>query len=148
VTVVGEVDVVSDELSRFDVSVAPLRIARGVQNKVLEAMAAGKAVVLTPKAAQGIGAVDGQDYVVAESDGNFAEAVFQLLEDNSARDRIGQSGRDFVKKNRRWESEMEKFEALVMEGRPTSSKFSFEVQGSKNQLENPRVVLSCATPFL
>lgn len=118
VHVVGEVESVSDELSRFDVSVVPLRIARGVQNKVLEAMAAAKAVVLTPMAAKGIAAVASRDYVVAESAREFALAIGSLLADAPARRRIGQSAREFVAHHRRWEPEMEKFEALVTRGSP------------------------------
>ena len=144
VSVIGEVADVRAELSRFDISVAPLRIARGIQNKVLEAMAAGKAVVLTPKASQGIGAADGQDYIVAEPAADFARAVCGLLEDAEGRERLGEAGFNFVQTHRRWEPEMEKFEALVMEGRPPSSKF--KVQSSKSQLGEPRIVTSCALP--
>ena len=58
----GEVDDVMEEVVRFDVSVAPLSIARGVQNKVLEAMAAARPVVLSPRAADGIAARDGEEF--------------------------------------------------------------------------------------
>jgi|CXWL01.1.fsa_nt_gi glycosyltransferase involved in cell wall biosynthesis len=131
VQLVGEVADVGFELARFDVSVAPLRIARGIQNKVLEAMAAAKAVVLTPKAAQGIAAKDGHNYFVAEGAAAFAEAVCSLLADTAARDRMGELARDFVAGHRQWEPEMEKFEALVTEGVTRSSKF--KVQSSKTE---------------
>ena len=116
IQVVGEVSNVGHELSRFDVSVAPLRIARGIQNKVLEAMAAGKPVVLTPNAAQGIAAQDCWDYVVADSPTEIVEAIASLLTDHALRNRIGASAREFVAQNRRWAPEMEKFDALVTGG--------------------------------
>lgn len=113
IEVVGEVPDISTELERFDVSIAPLRIARGVQNKVLEAMAAAKPVVLTSYAAKGIAAVPEQDYVVSDSAGPFADAVCKLLSDRSLRFAIGESGRRFVAEQRRWEGELEKLEILV-----------------------------------
>ncbi len=113
--VVGEVTSVADELSHFDVSIAPLRIARGVQNKVLEAMAAAKAVVLTPKAAQGIAATDGRDYLIAESASQIASAVCSLLADSAARFQLGRAARDFVARNRRWEPQLDKLETLLTE---------------------------------
>ncbi len=59
--------------------VAPLRIARGVQNKVLEAMAMARPVVVTPQAAEGIRAVDGRDFQRAGDETAFAAAVVAAL---------------------------------------------------------------------
>ena len=65
----GEVPDVRPFLAGADLVVAPLSIARGVQNKVLEAMAMARPVLLTPEAATGIEGSDGRDYAVAASDG-------------------------------------------------------------------------------
>jgi sugar transferase (PEP-CTERM/EpsH1 system associated) len=113
VQVVGGVDDVGAELQRFDVSVAPLRIARGTQNKVLEAMAAAKPVVLTGKAAAGIGAEDGRDYLVHDTPAAIAGAVRDLLADPSARQRLGDSARRFVAERHRWGEHMDQYELLV-----------------------------------
>lgn len=113
VQVIGEMADVAGEVRRFDVSVAPLRIARGVQNKVLEAMGAAKPVVLTSKAARGIGAVANSDYCVADSPGEFAGAVCSLLADMELREKIGRSGLMFVAAHRRWRTELEKIESLL-----------------------------------
>ena len=78
VIVTGEVPDTRPWLAAASVVVAPLRIARGVQNKVLEAMAIGKACVVSPGAAEGIHAVDGRDLVVADDP---ADAVIALLGD-------------------------------------------------------------------
>jgi len=113
VQVVGGVDDVAAELHRFDVSVAPLRIARGIQNKVLEAMAAAKPVVLTSGAAAGIGAENGRDYLVHDTSEEMAGAVRDLLGDASERQRIGNAARRFVAEHHRWDEHMDAFELLV-----------------------------------
>ncbi len=113
VRVVGEVQEVGQELRRFDVSVAPLRIARGLQNKVLEALAYAKPVVLTPAAAEGLQARNGEHFLVAGGAAAFAERVIQLLGDEALRGRIGQAGRAYVAAHHRWEEELSKLEDIV-----------------------------------
>ncbi len=78
VIVTGEVNDVRPWLARAALVVAPLRVARGVQNKVLEAMAMGKAVVASPQAARGIDAVPGRDFFVTS---DLAAVVQELLLD-------------------------------------------------------------------
>ncbi len=113
VEIVGEVKDVGDEVRRFDVSVAPLRIARGLQNKVLEAMAAAKPVVLTTKAAVGINARDGEDYLIADTPARIAGAVVRLLRDPTERDRVGSNARRFVATHHRWDDVLRRFELIV-----------------------------------
>jgi sugar transferase (PEP-CTERM/EpsH1 system associated) len=79
IEVVGEVADVRSYLVRADVSVAPMRIARGVQNKVLEAMALGVPVVATPAAIEGIEVCNGEEVFIATSAEQFAQRVLQLL---------------------------------------------------------------------
>ena len=61
-------------------AVAPLRIARGVQNKVLEAMAMARPVVASPQAAEGIRAEAGRDFILAQGEAEFAQAVVAQLQ--------------------------------------------------------------------
>ncbi|MFZ3174096.1 MAG: glycosyltransferase, partial [Thiobacillus sp.] len=61
-------------------AVAPLRIARGVQNKVLEAMAMARPVVASAQAAEGIRAEAGRDFVLAQGEAEFAHAVVAQLQ--------------------------------------------------------------------
>ncbi|MDO8630328.1 MAG: TIGR03087 family PEP-CTERM/XrtA system glycosyltransferase [Phycisphaerales bacterium] len=138
VQVVGGVEDIGAELQGFDVSVAPLRIARGIQNKVLEAMAAAKPVVLTSKAAAGIGAEDGRDYLVHDTPAAIAGAVRDLLADPSARQRIGDSARRFVAEHNRWDEQMDQYELLVTGARERSTP------ARKTHLELP--VLRAANP--
>jgi glycosyltransferase involved in cell wall biosynthesis len=113
---VGEVDDVQTELRRFDVSVAPMRIARGLQNKVLEAMAAAKPVVLTRQAAEGITARNGREYLIADRSGDIASGVIRLLGDEVERRRIGLAARRFVTANHCWERELTNLELIVTGG--------------------------------
>jgi sugar transferase (PEP-CTERM/EpsH1 system associated) len=114
VQVVGGVDDIRPELQRLDVSVAPLRIARGLQNKVLEAMAAAKPVVLSSGAAAGIDACPERDYLIADTPDQFIRGVRRLLRDPIERQRMGQAARQFVANRHRWDDAVRKFELVVV----------------------------------
>ena len=79
VYVTGTVPDVRPYLARADVVVAPLLTARGIQNKVLEAMAMARPVVATPQAFEGVRAEPGRDLLVASGAEAFAEAVASVL---------------------------------------------------------------------
>jgi len=113
VRVVGEVESVQRELQRFDVSVAPLQIARGLQNKVLEAMAHAKPVVLTSGAAEGIDAANGEHFHIADSPTDTIQTVNRLLADPEERKTVGQAARSFVATNHDWRRELLKFEQIT-----------------------------------
>ncbi|HEX6884561.1 MAG TPA: TIGR03087 family PEP-CTERM/XrtA system glycosyltransferase [Planctomycetota bacterium] len=104
VTVTGFVDDPREWLRRAAVSVAPLRIARGIQNKVLEAMAMGLAVVGTRSATQGVDGVPERDYLVAESAQEQVAAVCALLDDVERARTLGRAARAFVEANYDWET--------------------------------------------
>ncbi len=80
VVVTGSVPDVRPYLARAACAVAPLRIARGIQNKVLEAMAMARPVVVSAQAAEGIRAEAGRDFDLARSDAEFAHAVVARLQ--------------------------------------------------------------------
>ncbi|MFQ5461305.1 MAG: TIGR03087 family PEP-CTERM/XrtA system glycosyltransferase [Phycisphaerae bacterium] len=113
VSVVGEVESVQQELARFDVSVAPMRIARGLQNKVLEAMAAALPVVLTTEAAEGIDGVSGQEFFIEDDPAAMASRVSGLLGDALRRWRVGRAARRYVDAAHAWERQLDRFEVLV-----------------------------------
>lgn len=75
IRVTGRVDDVRPYVQHAACAVAPLRLARGVQNKVLEAMAMARPVVASPQAAEGISAQAGDDFMVAENVADFAAQV-------------------------------------------------------------------------
>lgn len=81
VWVTGRVDDVRPYVQHAACAVAPLRLARGVQNKVLEAMAMARPVVASPQAAEGISAQAGEDFMVAENVADFAAQVTAVCKD-------------------------------------------------------------------
>ncbi|QFT78024.1 TIGR03087 family PEP-CTERM/XrtA system glycosyltransferase [Erythrobacter sp. THAF29] len=114
VTVWGEVPDVRPFLATADIALAPLMIARGVQNKVLEAMAMERAVLLTPEAATGISATDGEHWIVEQAD---AEAMTRraaaYLGDPGAKARMGSAARRFVLDHHDWDAMLAPLEMLV-----------------------------------
>jgi sugar transferase (PEP-CTERM/EpsH1 system associated) len=113
VEVVGQVPDVRPYLNRAAVAVVPLLLARGVQNKVLEALAMGKAVVSSPQALQGVRAEPGVHLVSASTPGSWVEAVSRLLGDRGERLRLGEAGRRFVEERHHWERCLEPLGALL-----------------------------------
>lgn len=79
VTVTGTVPDVRPYIAHAAVAVAPLRVARGIQNKVLEAMAMAKPVVVSAQALEGIDAAPGNELIMAETAAEFASTIAALL---------------------------------------------------------------------
>jgi sugar transferase (PEP-CTERM/EpsH1 system associated) len=80
VTVTGRVPDVRPYIAHADLVVAPLRVARGVQNKVLEGMAMARPVVTTPQGAEGIACLPDRELWVASGEAGFAQACLHALE--------------------------------------------------------------------
>jgi sugar transferase (PEP-CTERM/EpsH1 system associated) len=107
VVVTGTVPDVRPYIAHAAIAVAPLRIARGIQNKVLEAMAMARAVVVSPQALEGIEAEPGSELLLAEDAAAFIDAVATLLEgQDSARQAIGQAARAKVQRRYSWSSNL------------------------------------------
>jgi sugar transferase (PEP-CTERM/EpsH1 system associated) len=113
VIVTGTVPDVRSFVRRSAVSVAPLKIARGVQNKILEAMAMGVPVVASPQTAQGVAAVPGQHLMVAADADAMAVAVIRLLSDEEERARLARAGREHVVQTYSWNEAMRQMDALL-----------------------------------
>ncbi len=113
VVATGFVDDVRPYLAAAKVCVIPLRIARGVQNKALEAMASGRAVIATPDVITGVGATAPDHLLMARNEQEFAAAVRQVLRDDALRTRLEQSARDFVERECSWKPLMDRFASLV-----------------------------------
>ena len=96
VSLVGRVDDVAPELARCWVTVCPQRFGSGVQNKVLEALAAGAPAVISPTAAASLGPRSAAGVVVAPPDVAFAHAVSHLLADPTRRNHLSAAGRRFT----------------------------------------------------
>jgi polysaccharide biosynthesis protein PslH len=111
VTVTGEVADVRGWLGAASVVVAPLKLARGVQNKVLEAMAMARPVVATAAAAEGID--HGGTLQVADTVGETAEAVLALLGDERAAVVLGQAARRQVIARYGWDARLAALDPLL-----------------------------------
>ena len=113
VEVTGEVADVRPWLTQADVVVAPLRIARGIQNKVLEAMAMARPVIASPQAFEGIEAEPGRDLIVADGAEVEAEAVCALLADPARAAAIGQAARARVEARYAWAARLAPLDAML-----------------------------------
>ncbi|WP_086607672.1 TIGR03087 family PEP-CTERM/XrtA system glycosyltransferase [Erythrobacter donghaensis] len=110
----GEVPDVRPFIAAADAVLAPLLIARGVQNKVLEAMAMARPVVLTSEAATGIAATDGAQWLVCPPDHEaMAARIAGLLADREAADAIGAAARRFVLDFHGWGAMLAPLEGLI-----------------------------------
>ena len=124
VTVTGYVEDPREWLAKAAVSVAPLRIARGIQNKVLEALAMGLPVVGTTSATQGIEGVDGRDFLLADSAEAQASAIVRLLDAPEEGRELGRRGRELVERHYDWEEVFAPLDRLLERLSPRSSTTS------------------------
>lgn len=113
VTVTGFVEDPREWLARASVSVAPLRIARGIQNKVLEALAMGLPVVGTTSATQGVEGEQGRDFLLANTVDEQVAAVARLIEDPQLARRLGAQGRAFVESRYDWDVALQPLDELL-----------------------------------
>jgi sugar transferase (PEP-CTERM/EpsH1 system associated) len=112
ITVTGFVPDLNDYLNQAAVFVAPLRFAAGIQNKVLEAMAAGRPVVTTPLVSDGLGAVPGREILVADDAQATASQIVTLLTNAPLREQIGRAGRQFVEERYSWNHAVERMRTI------------------------------------
>lgn len=115
VTVTGEVDSIYSWLRRASVGVNPLRAGAGLQNKVLEGMACGLPLVVTPVANEGIKAVPGVHLLTAAAPSEFADAVVRLLERGDLRRELGSAARSFIEENWSWDKHFDRLERMFEE---------------------------------
>lgn len=114
VRVTGGVSDVRPFVAGAALSVAPVRLARGVQNKVLEAMAMGKAVLATSQAFEGIEAVAGRDVAVTPDDPEaFAKAALELLQDPDAAAAMGSRARRCMEQHYSWTARLAPLETML-----------------------------------
>ena len=116
VQVTGAVGDVRPFLARAWAFVAPLRIAQGVQNKVLEAIASHLPVVCTERVLAGLsdgGFRSGRDLLAADSNEDMERAVASLIEDPQARERLAGSARQRLLTTYRWGANLDRLEELV-----------------------------------
>ena len=110
ITVTGRVEDVRPYIGQTKLSIAPLQIARGIQNKVLEALSMAKPIVLSSMAAEGINKPRSADYQIQDEAPAMAKLITDLLEQDTL---VSQQNRTFVIEHFSWKSEMHKFTDLL-----------------------------------
>jgi glycosyltransferase involved in cell wall biosynthesis len=127
VEVTGRVPDVGPYLDRAAIIVVPLRQGGGMRVKVLEALAAGKPVVATPMAVEGLDVHDGEQVILARTDEEFVRVIGELLEHPQRRIALGGRARAWAVANLSWESVVAAYEALyasLLEAREVSLRSS------------------------
>jgi len=144
IEVTGEVDDIRPYLARSWVFVAPLRVAQGVQNKVLEAMAVGIPVVCSARVFAGLadGEISGRQHLrVAHDHDQFAEATLELLRDGHLRRSLAEAGRRQLEYSYTWKSNCmlldEALMTMVKTHRETSPKPSRLASSVREPVREP-----------
>ncbi|MEZ6036619.1 MAG: TIGR03087 family PEP-CTERM/XrtA system glycosyltransferase [Planctomycetota bacterium] len=115
VTVTGRVETTPPWFDKAAVAIAPLRLARGVQNKVLEALSMALPVVSSPQAAQGLGDVPADSVAIADGEAATIDAVCRWFADPARARQDGEAAAAWVRREWRWERMYERFDQLVGE---------------------------------
>jgi sugar transferase (PEP-CTERM/EpsH1 system associated) len=110
VSVTGRVADIRPYLAHAAIVVAPLLISRGVQNKVLEAMAMARPVVASTPASRALAVTAGRELMIADEPGSFARAVIETLLDPGE---LGMLGRRYVERHHQWDGLMANFSDLL-----------------------------------
>lgn len=113
VEVIGSVPDVRPWVARSAIIIVPLRIARGLQNKVLEALAMGKACVVSPAALAGVKARPDVELLSASEPSQWQAAILRLLDDPEERQRLGAAGRRYVETFHSWEACLKRAEQTL-----------------------------------
>ncbi len=116
VNVTGTVDDLRPFLRRATVTAALVPYGVGIQNKVLEAMACGTAVVGSPQAAAALKITPGKEMIVVEGAQAQAKALLQVLNDNTLRESLSSAGRAYVIYNHDWQQISGQLEAIYRKG--------------------------------
>jgi glycosyltransferase involved in cell wall biosynthesis len=93
--------------------VAPLAIARGTQNKILEAMAMGVPVVTSSAAAGGVDAEAERHLLVADSPQEIAAAVLRVTQNAAERERLATAGRERMLSHHAWPRSMQRLDGII-----------------------------------
>ncbi len=112
VSVTGAVPDMRPYLAKAAIYICPLRLGSGMKNKLLEAMAMGKAIVTTAEGASGNGGRSGSEYVIADEEGAIIAAIVGLLQNPEKRRQMGQAARAYVEQQYSWDRTAREFQEL------------------------------------
>lgn len=115
VEVTGFVPDMREIMSKAHLFVAPLFTGSGLQNKLLESMAAGLPVITTTLANEALGAKPGIEILVCNSAQEFTNQIIQLIQNPSSAQQLGIAGQDYIRKNYGWKSSNKKLAVAIQE---------------------------------
>lgn len=113
VSVTGAVPDVRDYVRRSALTIAPLRIARGTQNKILESMAMQVPVVASRLAAGGVAAESGEHLLVGDTPDELCDAIERIVGDPLERRRLAEAGRARVLSHHAWSPSMQRLDGII-----------------------------------
>lgn len=113
VTVTGSVDDVRPYVQNAALTVAPIDIARGTQNKIIESMAMGVPVVSSNAASRGVDAEAGVHILVADTPEGYAGEILRVLGDSEFRQRLADQALHRVRDRHSWAQSMKRLDAII-----------------------------------
>ena len=139
IIVTGRVDDIRPWLHAAKVAVAPMRVAQGIQNKVLEAMSMAKPVVASTAAATGLNVRDGKEIFVIDGVAQSAAEILRLLENKIARQEVGGNARKCVIANYNWDQQLQRFSKIIDNA---DHRYSSEIETEEQVLSSPQASAS------
>jgi len=115
VIVTGFLEDIRPPIWNATVFVSPLRMGTGVKNRILQAMAMGKAIIASPLTIEGIAVTDGLEVLVAESTGEWLKRCLSLLQNGGERERLGRQARKYVEENHSLRAKTSRFLEIVQQ---------------------------------
>jgi len=119
VRILADVPDVRPHLAGAALAVCPIRVARGLQNKVLEAMAMAKATLAAPAAIRAIRAEVGKDLLVPTTETEWVSNVCDLLDDPARRSGLGTAARRFVETHHHWDRCLQPLVSAILAAMPS-----------------------------
>ena len=113
VTVTGSVSDVQPYVRRAALSIAPLNIARGTQNKILESLAMGVPAVCSELVAAGADVVPGEHVQTARTPEQYVDAILRLLNDPRERQKFAVAGRERMLSHHNWGNSMTRLDQII-----------------------------------